>query len=95
MEKILYLQMKKHLKFIELNVPNVIAFTLSDNANGDSWKDILVILNGNRKNVKVEIPEGEWNVVCHDGKISPSSPLMTVKNTSFTVGASSASIMYK
>ena len=87
--------MKKHLKFIELNVPNVIAFTLSDNANGDSWKDILVILNGNRKNVKVEIPEGEWNVVCHDGKISPSIPLMTVKNPLFTLGASSASIMYK
>ena len=87
--------MKKHLKFIELNVPNVVAYTLSENANGDTWKDILVILNGNRKNVKVEIPEGEWNVVSHDGKISPSSPLMNVKNTSFTVGASSASIMYK
>ena len=90
-----YEMMKKHLKFIELNVPNVVAYTLSENANGDTWKDILVILNGNRKNVKVEIPEGEWKVVSHDGKISPSSPLMNVKNTSFTVGASSASIMYK
>ncbi len=87
--------MKKHLKFVELNVPNVIAYTLSGNANGDTWTDILVILNGNRKNVKVVIPEGEWNVVCHDGRISPSAPLMNVKNTAFTVCASSASIMYK
>lgn len=87
--------MKKHLKFVELGVPNVVAYTLSDNANGDSWKDILVIYNGNRKNVSVELPEGEWNVAVHDGKISPNSPLFTVSNPKFIVGASSASIMYK
>lgn len=86
--------MKKHLKFIELGVPNVVAFTLSNNANGDSWKNILVIYNGNRKNVNVELPEGEWNVAVHDGKISVETPLFTVKNPKFVVGASSASIMY-
>ena len=86
--------MKKHLKFIELGVPNVVAFTLSNNANGDSWKKILVIYNGNRKNVNVELPEGEWNVAVHDGKISVETPLFTVKNPKFVVGASSASIMY-
>ena len=87
--------MKKHLKFVELGVPNVVAYTLSDNANGDSWKNILVIYNGNRKNVSVELPEGEWNVAVHDGKISPNSQLFTVTNPKFIVGASSASIMYK
>ncbi len=87
--------MKKHLKFVELGVPNVVAFTLSDNANGDSWKDILVIYNGNRKNINVELPEGEWNVVIHDGKASPATPLFTVQNPKFVVGASSASIMFK
>lgn len=87
--------MKKHLKFVELGVPNVVAYTLSGNANGDSWKDILVIYNGNRKNVSVELPEGEWNVAVHDGKISPNAPLFTVSNPKFIVGASSASIMYK
>lgn len=86
--------MKKHLKFIEPGVPNVVAFTLSNNANGDSWKNILVIYNGNRKNVNVELPEGEWNVAVHDGKISVETPLFTVKNPKFVVGASSASIMY-
>ncbi|MHB9055308.1 MAG: type I pullulanase [Paludibacteraceae bacterium] len=87
--------MKKNLKFIDLNVGNVVAYTLSGNANGDSWKDILVIFNGNRKNVKVTIPEGEWNVVCHDGRISLNAPLFISKNPVFTVGASSASILYK
>lgn len=87
--------MKKHLKFIELNVPNVVAFTLLGNANGDSWKNILVIYNGNRNNVIVELPEGEWNVAAHDGRISPDTTLFAVKNPRFIVGASSASIMYK
>ena len=41
--------MKKHLKFVDLNTPNVVAFALSDNANGDKWGNILVIYNGNRK----------------------------------------------
>ena len=87
--------MKKHLKFIDLNVPNVVAFTLLANANGDRWKNILVIYNGNRNNVIVELPEGEWNVAAHDGRISPDTTLFAVKNPRFIVGASSASIMYK
>ncbi len=87
--------MKKHLKFVELGVPNVVAFTLSDNANGDSWTDILVIYNGNRKNANIELPEGEWNVVIHDGKASPETPLFTTQTPKFVVGASSASIMFK
>lgn len=86
--------MKKHLKFVELNVPNVVAFTLSDNANGDSWKNILVIYNGNRKSVSVVLPEGEWNAAVHDGKISPNTLLFTTKSPKFVVGASSASIMW-
>ncbi len=90
-------KMKKHLSFVELGVPNVVAFTLSGNANGDSWKNILVIYNGNRKNVNIELPQGEWNVAAHDGKISPETPLFTVntvKEPKFVLGASSASILY-
>lgn len=89
-----YEQMTKHLKFIDLNTPNVVAYTLSDHANGDSWKNILVIFNGNRKNVSVELPEGVWSVACHDGFINPETPLFTTRSTILTVGASSASILY-
>lgn len=86
--------MKKHLKFIEFGVPNVVAFTLSDNANGDKWNEILVILNGNRKNIVVQIPPKKWNVVCHDGKINAAQPLFVTQGNSFMVGASSATIMF-
>src|ERR1035437_10271038 len=61
---------QQHLKFLNMLVPNVVGFTLTNHVNGDSWKDILVIYNGNRNAVRVNIPSGDWNVVCHDGQIN-------------------------
>lgn len=85
--------LQNHLKFLDLLTPNVVSFTLSDHMNGDVWKDILVIYNGNRKPVTVEIPAGDWNLVCHDGVINLSGISM-VNSTAFTVAPSSASILY-
>jgi len=84
---------QQHLKFLNMNTPNVIAFMLNNHVNDEVWKDILVIYNGNRKSVRVEIPAGEWNLVCHDGQINLNG-ISIIDNTSFTVEASSASIMY-
>ena len=84
---------QKHLKFINLKTPNVVAFMLTDHVNDETWKDILVIYNGNRKSVVVEIPVGEWNLVCHDGQINLNG-ISLVNKTFFTVAPSSASIMY-
>ena len=84
---------QKHLKFIDLQIPNVIAYTLTDHVNGEKWKDILVIYNGNRKAKSITIPEGVWNVVCHNGLINLNG-LFQVKTTKFIVAPSSASIMY-
>jgi pullulanase/glycogen debranching enzyme len=61
--------------------------------SGEKWKDILVMYNGNRKPVTVDIPEGDWNVVCHDGQINLSG-IMKPKSTKFVLAPSSASIMY-
>lgn len=85
---------QKNLKFIDMKTRNVVAYTLDNNANKDSWKEILVIFNGNRKPVALQIPEGTWNVVCYNGVINPSGVLMQVKGPNFNVQASSAAIMY-
>lgn len=84
---------QKHLKFLDLLTPNVISYILSDHVNGDVWKDILVIYNGNRKAVTVQIPEGDWNLVCHDGVINLSG-ISVVNSTTFVVAPSSCSILY-
>ena len=84
---------QQHLKFINTGMPNVVAYMLTNHVNDEIWKDILVIFNGNRKSAVVNIPEGEWELVCHDGQINLSG-ISVVDNTSFVIPPSSASIMY-
>jgi len=78
---------------MDMNTPNVVAFMLTDHVNDELWKDILVIYNGNRKRVTVQIPAGEWNLVCHDDQINMTG-ISVVNKTSFVVAPSSASIMF-
>ncbi|MDX9746863.1 MAG: type I pullulanase, partial [Paludibacter sp.] len=85
----------QHLKFLDTQAtPNVVAYTLNGNVNGDSWRDILVIFNGNRSPVKVTIPKNEWDLVAHDGVINLQG-MGIVKDTVIMVAPSSASILKK
>jgi pullulanase len=61
---------RKHLEFIETKTSNVIAYVLKDNANGDSWKRILVVFNGNDEPKYLEILKGDWKIVCRNGEIN-------------------------
>ena len=74
--------------------PNVVSFTLNDHVNGEVCKTILVIYNGNRKPVKVQIPQADWTLVCNDGQINENG-LAQINYTLFTVPASSASIFFE
>lgn len=85
-------EIKQKLVFVDLPVDNVVAYTLTD--PNDDWGKIFVILNGNRQAKRVILPDGVWNVVCHDGYINPTKTLMQVKSNNFIVSPSSASIMY-
>jgi pullulanase len=84
---------QQHLKFINMHTPNVVAFMMTDHVNDEVWKDILVIYNGNRKPVAIQIPAAEWNLICHDGQINMNG-LAIINYTAFTVAPSSASILY-
>ena len=52
---------RKHLSFSDAE-KGVVAYTIGDNANGDSWKNILVIYNGNKTAINFLI-SGDWEVV--------------------------------
>ena len=61
-------EVRKHLEF--LDVPKgFVAFRLKDYAGGDSWKDIIVILNANKETIEITIPEGNYTVVTRNGKV--------------------------
>ncbi len=60
------------LRFMDTQQSGVIAYTLGENANGDSWKEILVVFNGNRHPVSIQLPEKKWQVACINGRIDPA-----------------------
>ncbi|MDE6548841.1 MAG: DUF3372 domain-containing protein, partial [Muribaculaceae bacterium] len=77
-------QIAKHLVFDEIDsekTPNLIAYTLKDNANGDSWKEIKVIFNGSDQAQSVKLPEGIWQAAVKDGKVDPQAGLGTLSGT--------------
>lgn len=81
------------LRFLEVTEPGVVAYTLGEHANGDPWKNILVVYNGNRKPVELLLPSKKWTVVCRDGKIDLNG-LMTIPGGKTSVPASSALIVW-
>lgn len=85
---------RKHLEFLPTPANNIIAFVLKDNANGDKWNDIVVVLNSNKTAQKVTVPQGNYTVVCKDGKINEKG-MGSIIGKSAIVPAQSALIMYK
>jgi len=82
----------KHLVFDEAKQDNVISYSLIDNANGDQWKEIKLVFNGNEKPVTVDIPKGDWMVIARDGKIKADG-MGTSAGGKVTVPATSALIL--
>ena len=68
------------LRFFGKYIPGVIAYELCDHANGDPWRRILVLLNGNNYSVEYEIPEENWLIVAQNGEIMPNGDGHTQTN---------------
>ena len=53
---------QQRLRFINTELPLSVAYRLDDHANGDKWKDILVLLNGNKTDKTFFLPPGNWTL---------------------------------
>ena len=62
---------RKHLEFLE-TPKNTVAFRLKNYAGRDDWRDIIVILNANKEQVCIDIPQAAYTVVCEKGRINES-----------------------
>lgn len=87
-------QVVQNLKFLDPGTPNLVAYTLSNYANGDSWKRILVAFNGNKTNQTMGIPEGQWNVAL-DGERIDEAGLRTIAGNQLTVPGIAAMILFE
>ncbi|MBO8160741.1 MAG: type I pullulanase [Thermosipho sp. (in: Bacteria)] len=86
-------EIKKHLKIFTSKTRRVVSFMITGNARNDSWKDILVIYNGNVKSVEYELPEGEWNIVVN-GNVAGTEIIEKVSGK-LTLDGISAYVLYK
>lgn len=83
---------RQHLEFLPSD-DCFVAFRLTDNAGGDTWRNIIVALNANKQQRSITIPDGQYTVVCRDGIINESG-LDTIKGSQITVPAQSAIIIH-
>ena len=60
----------KNIKFDNVSEPNLISYSILNNANGDEWKEIKVILNGSEESRMVKLPKGDWTIIASDGNIN-------------------------
>lgn len=85
----------KHIVFDNTNnEPNLISYSIKDNANGDAWKEIKLIFNGSDDSKGVKVPKGNWIVVAQDGQLNAEGLGMS-KGGKLTVAPRSALILAK
>lgn len=82
----------KHLVFDNVKEPGLISYSLKDNANGDSWKEIKLVFNGSNDVKTVKIPKGDWIVIASDGMLDAEG-LGTAKGGKMAVQPRSALIL--
>ena len=85
-------EVRKNLVFLDAP-EGVVAFQLKNNAGGDSWKDIIVVLNANKTERAIDVPEGLYTKVLANGKVDENG-LGILNGSSVTVAPQSALIMH-
>ena len=83
---------RKHLEFLK-TPEQVVAYRLKNYAGRDDWRNIIVILNAGKTDMEVDIPEGNYTVVCCDGVINENG-LDTLKGSKAIVDAQTALILH-
>lgn len=87
-------KVRRYMEFLPVEGSNLVAFILKDNANGDSWKNIIVAFNSRKEPAKLSIPAGRYTIVCKDGKIKQSG-MGQVSGNEIIVPARSAMIIHQ
>jgi len=82
-----------NLRFINIGVPGMIAYQINNNANGDSWKQILVVLNGTASAQKIDLPAGTWTLAVNEDKINQSG-IKKITGSAVNISGISANVFF-
>ena len=84
---------QNNLKIFETGDACLIIYQISNNANGDKWKNILVILNGNTSEKQVKIPAGNWTLAVDENTINEGG-IKKIEGENINIPATTAYILY-
>lgn len=85
-------EIARNIVFDKITSPNVISYSIKNNANGDEWKEIKLVFNGSDSPFVAKIPKGDWTVVACDGQLKADG-LGTSKGGTVVVEPTSALIL--
>ena len=85
-------EVRKHLEFVDAP-KGVVAFRLKDNAGGDAWRNIYVVLNSQKTPLNVKVAEGSYTTVVTNGKVNADG-LGLISGSTLTVAPQSALIVH-
>lgn len=67
-------QIRNHLVFSYDYQPGVASYQLTNNANNDQWKNILLVFNGNRHSINFKLPkQTTWRIIASESTINQYS----------------------
>ena len=83
---------REKLEFIEVDDPCVVAFRINGLEGIDSAKSLTVLLNGSKKPVAVNIPEGQYVVLAQNGQ-ADADGMSAYTGNAIIAGSTSATIL--
>ena len=84
---------RENLEFLDMP-EKIVAYRVNGAAVNDSWRNIIVILNASRADTEVNIPEGNYTIVCCDGVINENG-LGNLQGSKVIVDAQSSLIIHE
>lgn len=85
-------EVRKNLYFLEAP-EGVVAYQLKNNAGGDSWKNIIVVLNSQKTPQTVDVSENTYTMVVANGKVDTNG-IGLLSGKTLTVAPQSALIVH-
>lgn len=85
-------QIQDNLEFISTNEDNIVAYKINGEAINDTFKEIIVIYNGNNNNVRVNIPDKAYSIIVNE-KVAGNEKIVDVKGPVIEVKAKSCYVL--
>ena len=88
----------KNIVFDEIDseqTPNLISYSILNNANGDDWEEIKLIFNGASSPQEIDVAQNDWLIVAKDGNLKADGSLGKTKGGKTIITPYSALILAK